>query len=711
MSTHPDTPPGRTPALAIEGYARSGIHAATLGVTLGFGAATTGTRIGFGIARGITTTAVSLGSALLDYAWGTDVTTAATVNSAIVRGLRFAETLVLTPMQLGESLASSSLGAAGSTLDALAALLGSEEPSFTLGAFVQLVRREWNHPHLAEFLPATKPSLWDTTRALVAWASLQAVTWDWAAARTLAACTPVPRAQWAAPLLAPPTRPGNQDVHVTSNVHFPDQAGELITAEIGSASTPPGTPPRGPATLTRQAEAEAEAEADAQPGKLPYPLLRANLRRCSKLALGSYGGAGMIFFGIPMPTPQPAAATAREAAPSGADPEAARASPDGATTLVGVVQEAEVEARANGPPTPPPAGRPDQRRFWDIVWGKHDREIFESFVRRDEGRAAGTGTQAAQGQGGEGEGEELRPAAGLEQETELKSSATVGADADLPRFWVLTDHGRRQVVLVLRGTMSFKELAIDLTCEAIDFTIGRSTSAGSQPGHAEPPLPGSQTGSGSGSGSGSAHKVHSGIWKIAQEMGDVGRPVTRAVAAALEQNPGYELVLCGHSLGAAIAAMLALMWADPTTCQTVPASGLPGSRRVSAYCFAPPCVTSPELSRLCAALVVSFVFSQDLVARLSLGSVRDLFVALRKTLEANMHNADLFPTGRVLIALKQSDLPSDLPSADAGSDAEEELQVYEINDVERVFGQITFARDMLSCHLPHHYDQILHEFL
>ncbi|KZO93765.1 alpha/beta-hydrolase [Calocera viscosa TUFC12733] len=691
-----DDLPSRRSA-ALEGYARSGINAASVGVSLGFGAATTGTKIGFGIARGITTTAVNIGSALFDYAWGTDVNTGATLNAAIVRGLRFAETLVLTPMHIGETIASSSLVAASSTLDALAKLLGSEEPSFTLGAFVQLVRREWNDPVMAEFLPEKRISLWDTTRALVAWASLQAVTWDFAQRRTLSVLTLVPKAQWAAPLPAADSlTPSAKDIHVTSNVQFPDQSGELMTAEIGeasSSSTGSVTPP--------------VSDAGLQPSRLDYPLLRANLRRCSKLALGSYGGAGMIFFGIPMPTPTPdnvPNGTAADIATVASPP--ARA--DDATTLVDVVQEAEVESQAS-PPT-----NPQQRRFWDIVWGKHDREIFESFVLKDE-----SGEVPYQ-----------------------KATATVGAEEYLPRFWILTDHGRKQVVLVLRGTMSFKELAIDLTCEAIDFTIGHSFSDGlgpeSQPGHAE-------------SSQNSTHKVHSGIWKIAQEMGDVGRPVTRAVAAALKKNKGYDLVLCGHSLGAGIAVMLALMWADPTTCRTIPSSGLPGDRRVSAYCFAPPCVTSPELSRLCSSLIVSFVFSQDLVARLSLGSVRDLvrcswwlcyetknpsessnimtriasyqsgggtpeereeisqqFIALRKTLEANMHMADLFPTGRVLIALRQSDLPSDHQS---NTDPEEEFQMYEVDDVEIVFGQITFARDMLSCHLPHHYDQVLHEFL
>lgn len=68
------------------------------------------------------------------------------------------------------------------------------------------------------------------------------------------------------------------------------------------------------------------------------------------------------------------------------------------------------------------------------------------------------------------------------------------------------------------------------------------------------------------------------------------------------------------------------MWASPETRLTYRSSGLPQNRRVSAYCFAPPCVVSPRLSAKAAAsgLIVSFVYGHDIVSRLSLGSVRDL---------------------------------------------------------------------------------------
>ncbi|EPS92614.1 hypothetical protein FOMPIDRAFT_1056702 [Fomitopsis schrenkii] len=113
---------------------------------------------------------------------------------------------------------------------------------------------------------------------------------------------------------------------------------------------------------------------------------------------------------------------------------------------------------------------------------------------------------------------------------------------------------------------------------------------------------------------------------MARAMGAPGKPVHVAVRDALKRNRGYSLVMCGHSLGAGVAALLALMWANPYTRLTHQHSGLPRRRMVSAYCIAPPCLTSPALGKIAAksGLIVSFVYSTDIVSRLSLGSVRDL---------------------------------------------------------------------------------------
>ena len=77
------------------------------------------------------------------------------------------------------------------------------------------------------------------------------------------------------------------------------------------------------------------------------------------------------------------------------------------------------------------------------------------------------------------------------------------------------------------------------------------------------------------------------------------------------------------------------------------------------------------------------------------------FIAMRKTLEASMRNANMYPPGRVLWAMRDKDLhqahqlyPSSKNSqTPAGQD---KLRVFEVLDVEKVFSQLVFARNMLT---------------
>ncbi|KAF9224425.1 hypothetical protein BS17DRAFT_74047 [Gyrodon lividus] len=179
------------------------------------------------------------------------------------------------------------------------------------------------------------------------------------------------------------------------------------------------------------------------------------------------------------------------------------------------------------------------------------------------------------------------------------------------------------------------------------------------------------------------------------------------------------------------------MWADPTTCLTVPSSGLPVDRSVSVYCIAPPCLVDAALSHLASKLIVSFVHSGDIVSRLSLGSVRDIrnaalwlcdandrsggqgycvvtqritdwkcgngspedlqwFMDTRRALEADMQMSDLFPPGRVFWARRDVDLPPSQRSSPSSSGNEYKIRLFEVLDTEKVFSQIVFSRNMLE---------------
>lgn len=59
-----------------------------------------------------------------------------------------------------------------------------------------------------------------------------------------------------------------------------------------------------------------------------------------------------------------------------------------------------------------------------------------------------------------------------------------------------------------------------------------------------------------------------------------------------------------------------------------------------------------------------------------------------------MHMSDMFPPGRVLWAIRDNDLHSSNRSR--GGDTEpDQLRLFEVLDVEKVFGQVVFAKDML----------------
>lgn len=68
------------------------------------------------------------------------------------------------------------------------------------------------------------------------------------------------------------------------------------------------------------------------------------------------------------------------------------------------------------------------------------------------------------------------------------------------------------------------------------------------------------------------------------------------------------------------------------------------------------------------------------------------FIAMRKTLEANMQNGNMYPPGRVLWAMRDSDLhPSHRLTR-----RPDKLRLFDVLDVEQVFSQLVFARDMLT---------------
>jgi len=90
----------------------------------------------------------------------------------------------------------------------------------------------------------------------------------------------------------------------------------------------------------------------------------------------------------------------------------------------------------------------------------------------------------------------------------------------------------------------------------------------------------------------------------------------------------------------------------------------------------------------------------------------DWFLSIRRTLEANMQMDRLYPPGRVWWAIRDDPdtaAHTQGSSASTSYDIPDNIRLYEVLDVEKVFGQVVFARDMLSSHMPHTYDRVLQQ--
>ena len=184
------------------------------------------------------------------------------------------------------------------------------------------------------------------------------------------------------------------------------------------------------------------------------------------------------------------------------------------------------------------------------------------------------------------------------------------------------DHESKAVVLTLRGTWGFEDILTDMTCDYDDLTW-----------------------------QGKNWKVHKGMHASAKRLleGGGGR-VMITIRAALEEFPDYGVVLCGHSLGGGVAALLATMISEPAhetaptsfvtasyqsaTQRMLPSNGstpdkqsyffLPPGRPIHVYAYGPPAVMSPFLRRATRGLITTIVNGQDVVPSLSLGILHDM---------------------------------------------------------------------------------------
>jgi len=217
--------------------------------------------------------------------------------------------------------------------------------------------------------------------------------------------------------------------------------------------------------------------------------------------------------------------------------------------------------------------------------------------------------------------------------------------------YLCLDHDSKAVVLTLRGTWGFEDVLTDMTCDYDDLEWqGRNW------------------------------KVHKGMHASARRLFEGGGgKVMATLKAALEEFPDYGVVLCGHSLGGGVAALLATMISEPNsdtsgpsfvTASSVSAArpllltanqeqqlqrrySLPAGRPIHVYAYGPPAVMSPFLRRATRGLITTVINGQDVVPSLSLGVLQDIH-SVSLAFKSDTAGAKSHVRSRVWESLKQS---------------------------------------------------------
>ena len=173
-------------------------------------------------------------------------------------------------------------------------------------------------------------------------------------------------------------------------------------------------------------------------------------------------------------------------------------------------------------------------------------------------------------------------------------------DADhCPKFAVLVDRENERVVLAIRGTQSLNDAIIDAICDEEPFLDGFA---------------------------------HKGILRGAKRVLSLGLPV---VKEALKANPGYKLLVTGHSLGAGTSELvtLELMLGSEHS--------LPRGTEVECVALAPPPIYRPAdqnkaLPKRVREGIDIYINGQDCVPRMSLATLMKVISMARAVDEIEM---------------------------------------------------------------------------
>ena len=161
------------------------------------------------------------------------------------------------------------------------------------------------------------------------------------------------------------------------------------------------------------------------------------------------------------------------------------------------------------------------------------------------------------------------------------------------RFFIAVDRKKKNVVLSIRGSFTVKEILIDIAAFSRPFCGG---------------------------------EAHSEMANSAEKIWDEAKDT---IMQLLEENPGYGLVLTGHSLGAGAAMLLNILLHENNREKVK-------GRSIRCFGYASPPVFAGEINKEANEASINYIHDTDVVPFLSVDSVRRMFAALHAVEKSNL---------------------------------------------------------------------------
>jgi len=152
-----------------------------------------------------------------------------------------------------------------------------------------------------------------------------------------------------------------------------------------------------------------------------------------------------------------------------------------------------------------------------------------------------------------------------------------------PCHYVAVDPSRETIIIGVRGSIQPSDVLTDTMAGSLEVSFAGVTG-----------------------------KVHEGMFAAATF---VHCNTAGVLKRAVEEHPGWPVIVTGHSLGGGVAAVLAMLLREPEGCPPAVAG------RVSCVALGCPAVMTTNLADACRSYVTSLVLRHDFVARLSAASV------------------------------------------------------------------------------------------